>query len=476
MNLAIWDIESSSASTDFGSIIEIGGVLVDQNFKEKDRFNLRCRLPEGEIPQAMALIVNKTSLDQLTKVNLSHYQMLGEIEKIFKKWSPAIFLGWSNIGFDDEMIRKEFFKGIRYPYITNASPNKRHDGINIARAAYAVDKNVLQTEINQKNNPVFKLESLSRMNGFDSSDAHSALTDATLTMKILGLIKKKQPNTWDNFLKTANKLDTETIFKKENIITLNEYFYGKSRLYLCAPLHPKHCIHPIYQWGQAVDLRVDVQPLLKMSINELKVEMKKTPKFLRTIRSNKAPIILEAKYGMKEEPYNTIDPELIKKRAQLIRDNEKFSQNILTALREIAEEKEQSKSQEDIYAEESIYKKFTSNKDTALFPSWHAASWKDKLKLLDKFDDERLVGFGKKIIFQESPETLPPDMLKSIKIQIAKRILSNEKEKWWTCKEFYFECDNLRERYTNENDQSKLEFLDQLNNFVMSIQKKYENI
>ena len=402
--------------------------------------------------------------------------MLGEVEKIFKKWSPAIFLGWSNIGFDDEMIRKEFFKGIRYPYITNASPNKRHDGINIARAAYAIDKNVLQTEINEKNNPVFKLESLSRMNGFDSSNAHSALFDATLTMKILGLIKKKQAGIWDAFLKTANKLDTETIFKKENIITLNEYFYGKSRLYLCAPLHPKHCIHPIYQWGQAVDLRVDVQPLLKMSINELKVEMKKTPKFLRTIRSNKAPIILEAKYGMKEEPYNVIDPGLIKKRAQLIRDNEKFSQNILTALREIAEEKEQSKSQEDIYAEESIYKKFTSNKDTALFPSWHAASWKDKLKLLDKFDDERLVGFGKKIIFQESPETLPPDMLKSIKIQIAKRILSNEKEKWWTCKEFYFECDNLRERYTNENDQSKLEFLDQLNNFVMSIQKKYENV
>ena len=49
MNLAIWDIESSSASTDFGSIIEIGGILVDENFKEKDRFNLRCSLHEGEI-------------------------------------------------------------------------------------------------------------------------------------------------------------------------------------------------------------------------------------------------------------------------------------------------------------------------------------------------------------------------------------------------------------------------------------------
>ena len=475
MNFVIWDIESSSASTDFGSIIEIGGILVDENFKEKDRFNLRCRLPEGEIPQAMALIVNKTSIDKLTKVNLSHYQMLGEVEKIFKKWSPAIFLGWSNIGFDDEMIRKEFFKGIRYPYITNASPNKRHDVLNIARGAYAIDSTVLETEINEKNNPVFKLESLSRMNGFDSSDAHSALFDAHLTMNILGLIKKKQPDTWNAFLKTANKLDTETIFKKESIITLNEYFYGKSRLYLCAPLHPKHCIHPVYQWGQAVDLRVDVEPLLKMTINELKSEMKKTPKFLRTIRSNKAPIIVDAVYGMKAEPYNAMDPELIKKRAKIVRENEKFSQNILTALREIAEEKEQSKSQEQIFAEESIYTKFTSNKDTALFPAWHAAPWKDKLKLLDKFEDERLWSFGKKIIYQEAPDVLPKEIYRKIKSEVARRILSENKEKWWTVKECFFEIDNLRNKYSDENDEEKMKFLDQLNDFVMSIQQKYEN-
>ena len=147
----------------------------------------------------------------------------------------------------------------------------------------------------------------------------------------------------------------------------------------------------------------------------------------------------------------------------------------MIALREIAEEKEQSKSQEDLLAEESIYKKFTSNKDTALFPKWHAASWKDKLILLDRFDDERLVSFGKKIIYQEAPEVLPEKMFKNIKREISKRILSEKKEKWWTCKEFYFECDNLREKYSNENDDQKLKFLDELNNFVMSIQKKYEN-
>ena len=101
-------------------------------------------MPEGEIPQAMALIVNKTSVKQLTQVNLSHYQMLGEIERKFLKNGVQLFSDWSNIGFDDEMLRKEFFKGIRYPYITNASPNKRHDGINIARAATAIDPDVLE--------------------------------------------------------------------------------------------------------------------------------------------------------------------------------------------------------------------------------------------------------------------------------------------------------------------------------------------
>ena len=50
--------------------------------------------------------------------------------------------------------------------------------------------------------------------------------------------------------------------------------------------------------------------------------MKKSPKFLRTIRSNKAPIILGQSFGMKVEPYNKIDPKLIKKRAELVKANE----------------------------------------------------------------------------------------------------------------------------------------------------------
>ena len=87
-----------------------------------------------------------------------------------------------------------------------------------------------------------------------------------------------------------------------------------------------------------------------------------------------------------------------------------------------------------------------------------------------------MVSFGKKIIFQEAPEILPDSMYKSIRRDIAKRILSEKKEKWWTIPTLYNEIDTLRDKYTNENDNEKLALLDEFNNYAMSIQKKYENV
>ena len=82
----------------------------------------------------------------------------------------------------------------------------------------------------------------------------------------------------------------------------------------------------------------------------------------------------------------------------------------------------------------------------------------------------------KKIIYQEAPDVLPQSMFKSIKKGIAKRILSEKKEQWWTIPTCFSEIDTLRDKYTNENDEVKLKFLDELNDHVMSIQKNYENV
>ena len=474
MNIVIWDIETDSSNTFFGTIIEIGAILINDNFQELDKLNIRCRLPEGVVPQAGALLVNQSNISMLTKANYSHYQMLQEVETTFKRWSPAVFLGYSNINFDDEMLRKEFFKGLRQPYLTNTNGNKRQDGLNIVRAAFAVNDKIMKTETNEKGNAIMKLESLARMNGIESGGAHNALFDANLTKLVLEKIYKEQNITWRSALMTGSREEVENFSRNELMFSLNEYFYGKSKLYLVTPLYHEHMLHPIYKWVQAFDLRFDPEIYFDLPLDELKKEIKKTPKFIRTIRSNKAPVLLHSDYASKAEPYSAMTKEQLFKRAKLVKGNKDFCARVSLALAEIAQEKRDTGDQSDITPEESIYVKFVDNKETPKMEKWHQVSWGDKFKLLDKFEDERLVDFGKKIIYQEAPQVLPKSVTKEIRRGIAKRILSTNKEKWTTCSDFYTECDHFRNEFEKEGNAKKLKFLDEINQFVENIQKKYE--
>ena len=66
-------------------------------------------------------------------------------------------------------------------------------------------------------------------------------------------------------------------------------------------------------------------------------------------------------------------------------------------------------------------------------------------------------------------------MKKEIMRDIASRILSEEKQKWWTVKEFYHECDNLRQKAEEEKDENKLKFLNEINDYVEQVERKYNN-
>ena len=480
MNFVVYDLETDSAQLDWATIVEIGAVLLDENFKEKDRFSARCRMPQDRVPSATALCINRSNVDLITKGNLSHYQMIAQVEKKFREWSPATFIGFNSCLFDDEIIRREFFKSLRKPYLMNTEGNFRHDALTMIKAAFAIDGNVLKTELNPKGNKSMKLESLTRLNGFDSKDSHAALIDATNTVNILGLLKNKQPDLWHEYLKTKSKVVVENIIKQEKVFTINENFFGKNYLFLVAPLHPNSFMHPVYKWGIAVNLSANIEELQKLNYLDLKKAMKKSPRFYKTIKSNKAPIILDRSYGLKADPYKKIGLNLINKRAELMKANEKFSQDICNILKEVADEKIETSSQEDIEPEESIYSGgFTSAKDQALFPKFHTGDWKEKFALLDKFNDERLITFGHGLIFNEAPEILPKEIHKKIKRRIASRILSTNKEKWWTISAFYSECDEIRENegkmFSFKTVDEKLKFLDGINDYVMNLEQKYSD-
>ena len=470
-NFVFYDFETSSSNKFWGQIIQIGAILTDDNLQELDRYEARCRLSPGIIPEAMALIVNKTSPKLLKSANLSHYQMVRQFVSILNKWGKATYFGFNSIEFDEEFLRTTLFKTLEYPYLTSTNGNDRGDILGLARAANLYYPKTLKNPKNEKGNDVYKLDQMAPLNGIKHNDAHSAIGDVVATLEIARIIKSKAPNVWKASLMTTEKNKTIEVIKNELYFCSNEYFYGKSRPYVQTFV----CQHPVYQWAKCFDLRHDPEIYLNMPIKDLAESMKKNPKFLRTVRHNKHPIIMNPSYSEEFEEYKLLGEETLAKRAKIIKNNSKFAEKIALILEEEASEKDQLKSQEDIYEEESIYKKFTPAEDNKIMPEFHKANWDKKLTIIDKFNDERLRYFGKKLLYEEKPELLPKELFNLMHKKIAKKLLSTNEEKWNTIPRTYSEIDTLREKFDREEKKDKLAILNEINAYVEELEKIYSS-
>ena len=472
-NYVFYDFETSSSNKYWGQIIQIGAVLTNDNFEELDRFDARCRLSPGIIPEAMALIVNKSSPKMLKSSNLSHYEMIRQFVDTLKKWGKATYIGFNSIEFDEEFLRCTLFQTLEYPYITSTNGNTRGDVLSLARAANLYYPGTLKNSINAKGNAVYKLDNLAPLNNIEHGDAaHSAIGDVIATVGVAKLIAKKAPNVWKASMLTMDKTQSLELIKKELFFCTNEYFYGKSRPYVQSFI----CQHPQYQWPLCFDLKHDPNPYLAMSIQELTAAMKKQPKFIRTVRHNKHPVIMNPSYGEKFDEYKMIGTAKLQKRAEQLREDKEFAEKIVLIKRSEVEEKEQSKSQEDVYHEESIYAKFTTTEDNKIMPEFHSADWDKKLSILSKFKDERLQYFGKKLLYMEKPEMLSKTDYNKIHKDVAKKVLSTNNEKWNTIPRTYSEIDTLRAKFEREEQPEKLVIIDEINAYVEELEKIYSSV
>ena len=209
-----------------------------------------------------------------------------------------------------------------------------------------------------------------------------------------------------------------------------------------------------------------------MSVKELKKEMDKKPKFIRTIKHKKHPIIMNPSYGMNFDNYKQLGIKKLKERAKLVRENKEFIKKVAAILDDGAREKQELDSQIDVYPEESIYMKFALPEDSKIMPEFHKVDWRDKYAVIQKFKDERFQYFGKKILYEENPEVLPKNEYDKIHKEVASRVLSTNKEKWNTIPRTYSEIDTLRNKF--KKDEEKLKALEDINSYIMEMEKMYQ--
>jgi len=469
-NLVFYDFETCSSNVSYGQIIQAAAVLVNDNFQELDRYEGRCKLSPGVVPEAMALIVNKTTPKMLKETNLSHYQMIRQMIDKFKQWKNSIFIGWNNINFDQEFLRRTLFKNLDYPYLTNTNGNEAGDLFSLARACHLYYPNSLKTPISDKNNPVFKLEKLAPMNNIKHDQAHSAMGDVLATIEIAKLLNQKASNVWKSSLMTTNKDKSFELIKNEQLFCTDFFYYGKSVPFVLTFV----CQHPQWGYPMCFDLKSDPVYYFNLSIKSLKKELDKKPKVIRTIKHKKHPIIMNPSYGINFDNYKQLGIKKLKERAKLVRENKEFAKKVATILDEDARERQELGSQMDIYPEESIYIKFASDYDNRLMPEFHKADWKDKFSVLQKFKDERMQYFGKKILYEESPQSLPKEEYNSVHKEVASRILSTNEERWNTIPRTYSEIDTLRNKF--KDDKEKLKSLQEINSYIEEMEKFYQKV
>ena len=469
-NLIFYDFETCSSNVSYGQIIQAAAVLVNDSFQELDRYEGRCKLSAGVVPEAMALLVNKTTPKILKETNLSHYQMIRQMMDKFNQWKNSIFIGYNSINFDEEFLRRTLFKNLEYPYLTVTNGNERADLFSLARAAHLYYPGCIKTPISSKKNPIFKLAELAPMNNIKHNNAHSAIGDVLATIEIAKLLSKNAPNVWKASLMTTNKDKSFRLIKEELLFCTDFFYYGKSIPFLLTFV----CQHPQWGYPMCFDLKADPSNYFNLSIQQLKKELDKKPKVIRTIKHKKHPVIMNSSYGMNFGNYKQLGIKKLKERAKLIRENKEFAKKVVTILDDDAREKQELDSQMDVYAEESIYKKFALAEDSKIMPEFHKANWKDKFAILQKFKDDRMQYFGKKILYEESPQSLPEEEYNSVHKEVASRILSTNEEKWNTIPRTYNEIDTLRNKFKDDNN--KLQLLEDINSYIQEMEKAYQKV
>lgn len=470
MNFVIYDYETDGLSVNHSQVLSCGAVIFNDTWQVlDDPLNLTCRLKPGQVPSPEALLVNNISIDTLQKTNLSYGGMIEQMKQKFDKWSPAVFMGFNSTSFDLELQRRALWKNLYdNPYLTAFNGNSHFDLLGVARAVSLFFPKALKYKMNEKNNISFKLQDLCAANGIINTIQHSAYEDCMATAELAKLIQKQAPEVFKSALETTSKAGANSYLQKLNVFCTTEYYSNKPQMFCVAYL----TFHPKYQWMQAWDLKVHPGDYVNMPYQQLKDELKKSPKKIRQIKTNRHPIVMTKEYALQFESYSQLGMEKIMERAKIIEQNPDFKERVNQILLEEANDKEVLDSPIGILPEDTMYMYgFPNDDEKKVMNEFHKVDWSEKLAVAQKFKDERYKYFAELYVYYENPTTLPESVYKKIHESITDKIQSTNEQKFQTIPNAMKEIDDARSKY--ENDKEKLKILEEINTYILNMDKIY---
>ncbi len=413
-----YDFETTGRSPAFDQALQFAAIYTDENFVEIGRINIRSRLLPYILPAPKALQV--TGIDPNNTLNAdlpSAFEFAQKLQYLTEKWSPACWIGYNSVSFDENFLRQIFYQNLQPNiYATQNHGNTRHDLMNIVYAVYAQHPETLIWPEDHTGKKIFKLEKLAPANGFENFNAHDALADVEATVFILALIRKRN----------------ETFFNE--IMSMSDKSYVRNLLHLYQPMQvtlrfgappPRQyfgCLCGVQKNGGNSFGFFNIEqddPVSIIDADQAVIDdiVKNKASSIRTLQFNKALIF---------SPLENPASDLVQI-CNMIKDNHEFKFRVATAL----ERKYEPSDPEEKEVEDRIYDQFQSP-DQPLLEQFQDASWEHRLDLVHAMEDTRYRKLGMRLIACHAPHLLSNSQSDAFVNFIKDRWVHNEEAKWQT--------------------------------------------
>ncbi len=465
MALVFYDTETTGKAFAFDQIVQFAGIRTDHDLNEVARFETRSRLMPHVVPSLEAIIKNRLSPTQLTDIAApSHYAMSQEIYRTLLAWSPAMFIGFNNVGFDEHMLRHMLYKTLLPPYLTNTNKNNRTDVLKMARATTIFEPGALTIPTDAQGRYVFDLVSLARANGFYSHRPHDAVSDAEATLHLARIIMNEAPSVWSTFMRFSQKSAVIAFVNEEVIFNLTDFYSGRAYSWLVTCLGPSPSVSSDLI---VFDLQVDPDDLIGLDEEDLVERLQDMPKPLKRLKANACPIIGHADEAPEIASAGYLDQDERERRVRLIRETPGFRKRLISAFETL-----QPTWPEPVHVEQRIYQSFTSDADHAILKTFHNAAWADRPAILAKISDTRLRALGLELIYLEAPYVLPDDIRQQHQQSHYRRVLDHDRAPGYTT---LFSALSALESHLPSCDPEDLALLTEHQEFLRNLQQQMQD-
>lgn len=340
--------------------------------------------------------------------------MIKTIYAKLESWSPAVFVGWNSLKFDEELLRQAFYQTLHFPYLTNARQNCRTDAMRIARVVSIMEPGAINVPINEEGKPSFRLVDIAAANGYNWQNAHDAVDDANATLFMCQLMERNAPDTWSYAMQFSQKQAVSTFIEEGDMFALIPAGFNDVAPKMVQPIGRSQKDRNAYY---VFDLSYEIEDLQSLHGPDLLSTLKWPHTAVLPVKTNRAPMLHYPEDVSDEFLPNGLSVAHFEEKGQVLQMDKALCERLVAAMEEMALPNVTS-----MFVEREIYNGLISYENWNIARAFHNSDWQQRLTFLRQFQDVRLRKLAARLMFEEASHLLNENMLRDARNALSSRL------------------------------------------------------